>query len=176
MPDTIKIPVTVTIILMAVALIAAAISFIYFPTTLRLSSDLRCYDINGQQLPLSDDAFQSMEYTDVSYDLTVTKHWFMVTDIDGRVQIGGEWYDIARWQRVDGAYYCSLLQPYYSDTQTEKPGAFVLDGKLGSVRVTYNDGRYEDNAGGLWYGPAGNVDELLDVLADLGIDYRSYQV
>ena len=162
---------------MTAALIAAAVSFIYFPTTVRLSSDLRCYDVNGQQLPLSDAAFQSMEYTDVSYDLTVTKHWFMVTDIEGRVQIGGEWYEIAHWQCVKGAYYCSLRQPSYSDTNIDmKLGAFVLDGKFGSVRVTYNDGRYEDDTSGLWYGPAGNVDELLDVLADLGVDYRSYQV
>lgn len=177
MSDSVKTPVTITIVVMALALIAAAVSFIYFPSTVRLSSELRCYDVNGQQLPLSDAAFQSMEYTDVSYDLTVTKHWFMVTDIEGSVQIGGEQYDIAHWQSVDGAYYCSLRQPSYSNTNIDmKLNAFVLDGELGSVRVTYNDGRYEENAGGLWYGPADNVDELLNVLADLGIDYMSYQV
>lgn len=177
MSDKVRMPVTIIIILMTAALIISAVSFIYFPSTLRLTSELRCYDINGQQLPLSDAAFQSMEYTDVSYDLTVTRHWFLVTGINGSVQIGGEQYDIAHWQYSDGDYHCSLRQPSYSQTNIDMElDAFVLNGDMNSVRVVYNDGRYEDNTSGLWYGPASNADELLNVMADFGVDYRSYQV
>ena len=177
MSDKIRVPVTITIILMAVAFIISAVSFIYFPSTLRLTSELRCYDVNGQQLPLSDTAFQSMESTDVSYDLTVTKHWFLVTDISGSVRIGGEQYDIAHWQCVDGNYCCSLRKPSYSDTNIDMElNAFVLDGDFSSVRVRYNDGRYEENTCGLWYGPADTIDELLKAMADLGVDYIGYQV
>lgn len=173
MPDKVRVPVTITVVLMTLALIAAAVSFICFPATLRLTSELRCYDINGQKLPLSDAAFQSMEYTDVSYDLTVTKHWHLVTDITGSVEIGGEQYDIAHWKQADGGYYCSLRQPSHSTANIDmKLNAFVLGDDMNSVRVTYNDGRYEDSTGGLWYGPAETADELLNVMADLGADYR----
>lgn len=155
------------IVIAAAAFIAAAISFIYFPTTVHLVSDVRCYDINGQKLPLSDTGFQDASYTDISYDLTVTKHWFLVTDIDGQVQIGDKWYDIMFWDNVGGDYYCTLIDGRWSSYWNLN--GFVLGGDLNSVRVRYNDGRYGDNEYGLWYGPANTAGELINVMADLGI-------
>lgn len=175
MPTKTKKPLIITIIIIAAAaLIAAAINFIYFPTTVQLTSDVRCYDINGQQLPLTDSAFQNIDYTDIRYELTLTKHWFWVTGISGRVQIGGEWSDVAQWEYYDGDYLCSLQPPSSSDPIDMNLGAFVLDGNFNSVRITYNDGKYEGNSSGLWYGPATTADELLNVMADFGLDYRSY--
>ena len=165
----------ITVIVIAAAtFIAAAISFIYFPATVRLTSDVRCYDINGQKLPLSDAGFQDANYTDISYDLTVTKHWFLVTDIDGRVRIGDKWHDIVFWDNVGGDYYCSLINGRWS-SHLELDG-FVLGGNLSSIRVKYNDGRYDDYEYGLWYGPANTAGELINVMADLGAGYyRGYQ-
>ena len=175
MPAKTKKSLIITIVVIAAAaLIAAAISFIYFPATVRLTSDVRCYDSNSLQFPLTDAGLQNADYTDISYDLTVTKHWFLVTGIDGRVQIDGEWNDIMFWDYVDGDYYCSLTEGTWSSKL--KLNAFVLDGNFNSVRIIYNDGKYNENQGSLWYGPANTADELINVMADLGAGYyRSYQ-
>ena len=171
-----KKPLVITVVLIAVAaLIGAAVSFIYFPATVHLTSDVRCYDSNSLQLPLTDSVLQNADYTDVSYDLTLTKHWFLTTNIEGRVKLGGEWHEVAHWDSVDGDYYCSLMGSKADLTDMDL-GAFVLDGDLSSVRIKYNDGKYEENQAGLWYGPADSAEELLDVMADLGLDYGSYQV
>ena len=170
-----KKPLIITVIaIAAAALIAAAVSFIYFPATVHLSSDVRCYDINGLQVPLSDSAFQNADYTDISYDLTLTKHWFLTTNIEGRVKLGGEWHDVADWNNVDGDYYCHLMGSR-TDLLDMDLSAFVLDGDLNSVRIKYNDGKYEENRAGLWYGPASSAEELMDTMAKLGVDYRNYQ-
>ena len=159
-----KKPLIITVIaIAAAAFIAAAISFIYFPTTVHLVSDVRCYDSNGLQVPLSDGAFQNADYTDISYDLTLTKHWFLTTNIEGRVKLGGEWHDVADWNTVDGDYYCHLMG-VKTDLTDMRLDAFVLDGGLSSVRVSYNDGNYEGYH--LWYGPAGSGEELLNVMED----------
>lgn len=161
-----KKPIIITVVLIAVAaLIGAAVSFIYFPATVHLASDVRCYDINGLQLPITDSVFQNADYTDISYDLTLTKHWFLTTKIEGRVKLGGEWHDVADWNIVDGDYHCHLMG-VKTDLSDMNLDAFVLDGDLSSVRVRYNDGKYEESKAGLWYGPAGSAEELLNVMED----------
>ena len=165
----------ITVVFIATAaFIGAAVSFIYFPTTVHLTSDVRCYDLNSLQLPITDTVFQNADHTDISYELTLTKHWFLTTNIEGRVKLGGEWHDVADWNNVDGDYYCHLMGSR-TDLLDMDLSAFVLDGDLKSVRIKYNDGKYEKNRAGLWYGPASSAEELLDTMAELGVDYRNYQ-
>ena len=152
----------ISIFLLAVGLVGAVVSFIFFPSTIHLTKEIRCY--SGQS-GVSDN------YMDITCNIDITKHWFLTTDISGFVETEDGLFMISNWQQKDGDYHCALQWIFSSawfNTDTE---IFVLGGDLDSVRLRYDGDKYftDDNAGNaFWYGSANSDNEFSNVLLNLG--------
>ena len=152
----------ISIFLLAVGLVGAAISFIFFPSTTHLTKEIRCY--NGQS-GVSDN------YMDITCNIDITKHWFLTTDISGFVQTDDGMFLISNWQQKDGDYHCALQWIFSSAAFNTDTEIFVLDGDLNSVRLRYDGDKYfkEGNAEDVfWYGSANSSREFSNVLLNLG--------
>lgn len=162
MPTKTKKAVVISVILFAIGLIGAVISFIFLPTTVHFTKEIRCY--NGQS-GVSD------AYIDITCNITLTKHWFLTTDINGTVETDDGLFMITNWQQQDGDYHCALQWIFSSAWPNSDTEIFVLDGDLSSVRLRYDGDKYfsDNNAENtFWYGSANPNKEFSNVMLNLG--------
>lgn len=152
----------ISIFLLAVGLVGAAISFIFFPSTIHFTKEIRCY--SGQS-GVSDN------YIDINCNIDITKHWFFTTDISGSVETEDGLFRISNWQQKNGNYHCALQWIFSSAWPNTDTEIFVLDSDLDSVRLRYDGDKYfnDDNAeNAFWYGSANSGKEFANVMPDLG--------
>lgn len=159
------------IVIVIAALIAAAIDFIYFPTVITFTKDLRCFDCTNFNLPLDDKEYQSMDFIDVHYDISVTNHWNYVTEISGRIVVDEIKFDIVNWQKSGENFYCVVA----NENGVMFNEGVAFNGDFSAIRVKYSDGKIDEFVNGTWCGPAESVDELIDVMSYFGLNYSSKQ-
>ena len=162
MPAKTKSAAVISVILFTAALIGAAISFIFLPATVHFTKEIRCY---------SGGSGVSGTYMDITCNITLTKHWFLTTDISGTVETDDGLFLITNWQQKDGDYHCSLQWIFSSAWPNSDTETFVLDGNLSSVRLRYDGDKYfsDDNAeNAFWYGSANPDKEFSNVMLNLG--------
>ena len=152
----------ISILLLTVGLVSAVISFIFFPSTIHLTKEIRCY--NGQS-GVSDN------YMDITCNIDITKHWFLTTDVSGFVETEDGLFMISNWQQKDGDYHCALQWIFSSALFNTDTEIFVLDGDLDSVRLRYDGDKYfkdNDAENAFWYGSANSGKEFSNVMLNLG--------
>lgn len=163
-----KKPWLIFIGILTVALIAAAVSFIYFPTVTMYSTDAVCFGGSIVSLPLDEKEYESMDHIDSHYEISVTKHWNYVTDISGFVVFDGVKANIVNWQREGENYYCFVQE---SDVLKLVQVGFNKD--FSAVMIIYDNGKYDESQAHPWFGPAKSADELIEVMTYFNFNYAN---
>lgn len=140
----------------ALAVIGGAVWFIWFPAVTQHKSEIMCYNCSAYDIPLDEKQFEDMESISVSYDVTVTKHWWWTTLVEGTVEIDGKKANIASWSASDGKYYL-----YTSDDPRSPSGTSVtFNSDFTALSVFYNNVDNSSPEKFMWVGPANSADQL----------------
>ena len=158
------------IYLIMIAFAIAAVCFIFFPTVTMYIENIKCFDCSGFALPLDEKGYRNMDIVDTDFEISVTKHWNFVTDISGFIEIDGKRYDIALWLKSGENYLCFSQEENAVSGIVREAAAFNKD--FSAIMIMYNDGKFDENVKGLWFGPAGSADELLKVMAYFDLNYN----
>lgn len=148
----------------ALAVIGGAVWFIWFPTVTQHKSEITCYNCTTYNIPLDEKQFEDMESISVSYDVTVTKHWWWTTLVEGTVDIDGHKMTSVHWDKTDGKYCLFVTDdPDYSINGESTTVTFNSD--FTALSVFYNNVDSSSDEKFLWVGPANSADQLVNAIS-----------
>ena len=158
------------IYLIIIAFVIVAVCFIFFPAVTTYSENIKCFDCTSFALPLDEKGYRDMDTVDTYFEISVTRHWNIVTDISGFIEVDGKKYDLALWQKSGENYLCFSQEENAVSGIVRETAAFNSD--FSAIRIMYNDGKFDENVKELWFGPAESADELLKVMEYFDLNYN----